>query len=206
MAPFGDVLLALEDSRQRAWLDRSPKHVVGQNKGHRGSCNQIDTLPNSHSQPIYVPGKYSVSKRCRSRFGHPITVSSVFRNLQPSSCLSDKEEDEIYGFGYGVFAPRAARNVLQSVQCQMPQQNSLPNSSTNVPVTQHPQQQHHHQQQQQRSVSGISQVVCPKHIICHEYEFFTLINFLFVSSCLSPRSAYFYELPPAGQHQFTLLI
>ncbi|KAL6262159.1 hypothetical protein P5V15_007256 [Pogonomyrmex californicus] len=38
-------------------------------------------LTTSHSQPIYVPGKYS-----------------------PSSCLSDKEEDEIYGFGYGVFS------------------------------------------------------------------------------------------------------
>lgn len=60
MAPFGEVLLALEDARQKAWLDRSPKHSSGMNKGHRGSCNQIDTLPNSHSQPIYVPGKYLV--------------------------------------------------------------------------------------------------------------------------------------------------
>lgn len=60
MAPFGEVLLALEDARQKAWSERSPKHSAGLNKGHRGSCNQIDTLPNSHSQPIYVPGKYSV--------------------------------------------------------------------------------------------------------------------------------------------------
>lgn len=60
MAPFGDVLLTLEDARQKAWSDRSPKHSVGMNKGHRGSTNQIGSLPNSHSQPIYVPGKYSV--------------------------------------------------------------------------------------------------------------------------------------------------
>lgn len=29
--------------------------------------------------------------------------------FQPSSCLSDKEEDEIYGFGYGVFGAQMAR-------------------------------------------------------------------------------------------------
>lgn len=60
MAPFGEVLMALEEARQRAWSNRSPRHRSGMNKGHRGSCNQIDSLPNSHSQPIYVPGKYSV--------------------------------------------------------------------------------------------------------------------------------------------------
>ncbi len=60
MAPFGEVLAALEDARQKSWLDRSPKHGgLGTNRGHRGS--QIGSLPNSHSQPIYVPGKYSVS-------------------------------------------------------------------------------------------------------------------------------------------------
>ncbi|CAG9807628.1 unnamed protein product [Chironomus riparius] len=131
MAPFNDVLSSLEDARLRAWSQRSPKHYPGMNRGHRGNSNQLGMLPNSHSQPIYVPGKYS-----------------------PSSCLSDKEEDEIYGFGYGCFAPRVGRNTLQSMQSQMPQQQqSLPNNSTNVPVTQ--------------------------------------------QSCLSPRSAYFYELPPA---------
>lgn len=39
----------------------------------------------------------------------------MFHIIQPSSCLSDKEEDEIYGFGYGVFAPRIARGALQSL-------------------------------------------------------------------------------------------
>lgn len=60
MAPFGDVLTTLEDARQRAWSERSPAHSAGMIKGHRGSSNQIGSLPNSHSQPIYVPGKYSV--------------------------------------------------------------------------------------------------------------------------------------------------
>lgn len=60
MAPFGEVLMVLEDARRKAWSNRSPKHSSGISKGYRGSCNQIDTLPNSHSQPIYVPGKYSV--------------------------------------------------------------------------------------------------------------------------------------------------
>lgn len=58
MAPFGEVLAALEDARIKSWSNRSPKHSVGMNRGHRGSS--IGSLPNSHSQPIYVPGKYSV--------------------------------------------------------------------------------------------------------------------------------------------------
>lgn len=61
MSPFSEVLLTLEDARQKAWSERSPKHVAGVNRGHRGSSSQIGTLPNSHSQPIYVPGKYLVS-------------------------------------------------------------------------------------------------------------------------------------------------
>ncbi|CRK90930.1 CLUMA_CG004619, isoform A [Clunio marinus] len=115
MAPYLDVLTALEDVRQRAWLKRSPKHSPGMSKGHRGSSNQIGTLPNSHSQPLYVPGKYS-----------------------PSSCLSDKEEDEIYGFGYGVFASRIGRGGIQSTQQldKMDSQQSLPNNTNNVPVAQ----------------------------------------------------------------------
>jgi hypothetical protein len=60
MAPFSEVMSALEVARQRAWSERSPKHSVGMNRGHRGNSNH-GTLPNSHSQPIYVPGKYSVS-------------------------------------------------------------------------------------------------------------------------------------------------
>lgn len=67
--------------------------------------------------------------------------------FQPSSCLSDKEEDEIYGFaGYGVYGK------------QMRQR----------------------QQQQQRILLANQQAT---------------LNY---QSCLSPRSAFFYEFPPTG--------
>ncbi|XP_011268369.1 uncharacterized protein LOC105258653 isoform X4 [Camponotus floridanus] len=92
-------------------------------------------LTTSHSQPIYVPGKYS-----------------------PSSCLSDKEEDEIYGFGYGVFS----RQMLQHRQ----QKLALATQNTTSAVT-----------------SGGPQPT---------YQ-----------SCLSPRSAFFYEFPPNEQGQNT---
>ncbi|KAK0168264.1 hypothetical protein PV327_002088 [Microctonus hyperodae] len=72
---YGDVLEPLEELRRRE-TNASPRIPNTQ-------------LTTSHSQPIYVPGKYS-----------------------PSSCLSDKEEDEIYGFGYGVFG----RQMLQRQQ------------------------------------------------------------------------------------------
>lgn len=88
MAPFADVIEVLEVERQHAWTESSP-HRNGMRRGHRGSPGK--GLPNSHSQPIYVPGKYS-----------------------PSSCLSDKEEDEIYGFGYGVFAQQVNRRPMHS--------------------------------------------------------------------------------------------
>ncbi|ETN64104.1 hypothetical protein AND_004161 [Anopheles darlingi] len=127
MAPFTEVLAALEEARQRAWSERSPHSSSGGGgggliRGHRGnSCH--GGLPNSHSQPIYVPGKYS-----------------------PSSCLSDKEEDEIYGFGYGVFAPRVARTTLQAHQ-QQQQQQQQSQQSQQLP----PQQQQQQQQQPQQS-------------------------------------------------------
>ncbi|GLG94966.1 Sterile alpha motif domain-containing protein [Gryllus bimaculatus] len=56
-------------------------------------------LTSSQSQPLYVPGKYS-----------------------PSSCLSDKEEDEIYGFGYGVFGRHIAQAQRRAQQAQLLQQ------------------------------------------------------------------------------------
>ncbi|GAB0092483.1 hypothetical protein DMENIID0001_074780 [Sergentomyia squamirostris] len=89
VAPFEEVLVALENERVAAWANISPRRN-SMKRGHQGSPGQ-GGLPNSHSQPIYVPGKYS-----------------------PSSCLSDKEEDEIYGFGYGVYAQKVARRPLNS--------------------------------------------------------------------------------------------
>nr|XP_034176695.1 uncharacterized protein LOC117602592 isoform X1 [Osmia lignaria] len=117
---YGDVLEPLEELRRRE-TNASPRMPNTQ-------------LTTSHSQPIYVPGKYS-----------------------PSSCLSDKEEDEIYGFGYGVFS----RQMLQQRQQKLALAAQNPTPLT--PGT--------HQQAYQ--------------------------------SCLSPRSAYFYEFPPNEQGQST---
>ena len=60
-APFNEVLNGLENARLAAWAEQSPQHRGMFHQGHRGSSSQ-GSLPNSHSQPIYVPGKYSVSK------------------------------------------------------------------------------------------------------------------------------------------------
>ncbi|XP_039496190.1 uncharacterized protein LOC120454709 isoform X3 [Drosophila santomea] len=210
MAPFGDILATLERARQAAWAERSPLHCAGvgaqvvggsggaggstgsgsggaasggsggssgvlhhrQQHGHRGHSMHGAGLPNSHSQPIYVPGKYS-----------------------PSSCLSDKEEDEIYGFGYGVFAPRVARGGLTQQQ-QLLQQQTL---QTQQSIQQ--QQQQLQQQQQQLPIVPGQQQQGP-----HQHQ--TLppnvahLNFV-QQNCLSPRSAYFYEFPPTAEGRET---
>ncbi|XP_016845914.1 uncharacterized protein LOC100124271 isoform X2 [Nasonia vitripennis] len=123
---YGDVLEPLEELRRRET-----------DANLRMTSTQLTT---SHSQPIYVPGKYS-----------------------PSSCLSDKEEDEIYGFGYGVFG----RQMMQQ------RQQKLALATQHLTLANHSMQQ---QQQQQQSL----------------YQ-----------SCLSPRSAFFYEFPPNEQGQNT---
>ncbi|KAJ8917209.1 hypothetical protein NQ315_012701, partial [Exocentrus adspersus] len=142
---YGDVLNYLEDLRRLEW-ETSPKDLTctsgtpntppaGYNLSS-GTPLSSHGLTNSQSQPIYVPGKYS-----------------------PSSCLSDKEEDEIYGFGYGVFAAQIARQQQQRLMGQ-------------IPTSHQPLLLQQQQQQQQ-----------------HNYQ-----------TCLSPRSAYFYEFPPNDQN------
>ncbi|EDV94419.1 GH21086 [Drosophila grimshawi] len=211
MAPFGDILSALENARQAAWAERSPLHPAGgssggasgsggsglsgsaggsglvsimqhrQQHGHRGHSMHGAGLPNSHSQPIYVPGKYS-----------------------PSSCLSDKEEDEIYGFGYGVFAPRVARGGLTQQQ-QMLQQQTL---QTQQSIQQQQQQQLQQQQQQQQlpivpgqQAGGGQPGVGPQQ---HQTLPPNVAHLNFVQqNCLSPRSAYFYEFPPTAEGRET---
>ncbi|EDW24781.1 GL23211 [Drosophila persimilis] len=224
MAPFGDILSALESARQAAWADHSPLHnasasasggaggsgsasgasgasgsggsnrsgigsgSVGmgihhrQKHGHRGHSMHGAGLPNSHSQPIYVPGKYS-----------------------PSSCLSDKEEDEIYGFGYGVFAPRVARGGLTQQQ-QLLQQQTL-QTQQSIQQQQQMQQQLQQQQQQLPLVPGQQQAgggqpgVGPQH---HQTLPPNVAHLNFVQqNCLSPRSAYFYEFPPTAEGRET---
>ncbi|XP_069358192.1 uncharacterized protein SKIP isoform X4 [Maniola hyperantus] len=129
---YGDVLDHLEELRRHEWEEMSPRMRVLGGTGTPPSASPgslaLNNLTTSHSQPIYVPGKYS-----------------------PSSCLNDKEEDEIYGFGYGVFG----KQMLQRQQ----QQKQLLLAQPTQPLI-------HNQQ--------------------HNYQ-----------SCLSPRSAYFYEFPPS---------
>ncbi|CAG9837051.1 unnamed protein product [Diabrotica balteata] len=60
--------------------------------------------------------------------------------LQPSSCLSDKEEDEIYGFGYGVFASQIARQQQQRL---VGQQQNQQTATSHQPLLV---QQHHNYQ------------------------------------------------------------
>ncbi|XP_057658248.1 uncharacterized protein LOC130895111 isoform X11 [Diorhabda carinulata] len=136
---YVDVLGHLEDLRRIEWAEMSPKDRKVTTPSTPPTNYSPTTgrgtpvsapLTTSLSQPIYVPGKYS-----------------------PSSCLSDKEEDEIYGFGYGVFAAHIARQQQQRILGQ-----------------QHNQHVAGHQQQ-------------------HNYQ-----------TCLSPRSAYFYEFPPNDQN------
>ncbi|VVC87450.1 unnamed protein product [Leptidea sinapis] len=125
---YGDVLDHLEELRRHEWEEMSPRmRVIGPNtpptppSASPGSL-ALNNLTTSHSQPIY-----------------------------PSSCLTDKEEDDIYGFGYGVFG----KQMLQRQQ----QQKQLLLAQSSQPLI-------HNQQ--------------------HNYQ-----------SCLSPRSAYFYEFPPS---------
>ncbi|XP_063360376.1 uncharacterized protein LOC134649537 isoform X6 [Cydia amplana] len=137
---YGDVLDHLEELRRHEWEEMSPRMRVLGGPGtpqtppsaSPGSL-ALNNLTTSLSQPIYVPGKYSSYVQ------------------QPSSCLTDKEEDEIYGFGYGVFG----KQMLQRQQ----QQKQLLLAQPTQPLI-------HNQQ--------------------HNYQ-----------SCLSPRSAYFYEFPPS---------
>jgi hypothetical protein len=57
---------------------------------------------------------------------------NIFFYQQPSSCLSDKEEDEIYGFGYGVFG----RQMLQQ------RQQKLALATQNIALTNNTVHQH----------------------------------------------------------------
>ncbi|XP_017770104.1 PREDICTED: uncharacterized protein LOC108557904 isoform X2 [Nicrophorus vespilloides] len=136
---YGDVLSYLEDLRRKDWVDMSPRERVAVTPETppqayspvSGAPVSILGLTSSQSQPIYVPGKY-----------------------QPSSCLSDKEEDEIYGFGYGVYGAQMVR-------------------------------------QQQQRLMGAQPTSHQPLLLQHQQNYQT---------CLSPRSAYFYEFPPTDQN------
>ncbi|XP_060649852.1 uncharacterized protein LOC133836000 isoform X5 [Drosophila sulfurigaster albostrigata] len=127
----------------------------------------------------------------------------------PSSCLSDKEEDEIYGFGYGVFAPRVARGGLTQQQHLLQQQTLQTQQSIQqqqLQQQQQQQQQQHHQQQQHLPIVPGQQAAGQAGVGPHQHQ--TLppnvahLNFV-QQNCLSPRSAYFYEFPPTAEGRET---
>lgn len=104
-----------------------------------------------------ILGEFFVSRSCLSqKWNEARCINWCFIRVpfQPSSCLSDKEEDEIYGFaGYGVYG----KQMMQ-------------------------------RQQQQRMMLAQAQANLP-----NSYQ-----------TCLSPRSAYFYEFPPTGKSEHNL--
>ncbi|XP_032305634.1 uncharacterized protein LOC6499735 [Drosophila ananassae] len=102
--PYEDVLDAIEQVRLSKWKERhvriSTGHTLSRNRMAGPSCSGSgmsgglvgsSVLPTSHSQPLYVPGKYL-----------------------PSSCLSNREENEIYSYTQNDLANRMARNAIDS--------------------------------------------------------------------------------------------
>ncbi|KAH8284343.1 hypothetical protein KR018_004048 [Drosophila ironensis] len=100
--PYEDVLDAIEQVRLSKWKERhvriSTGHTLTRSRMAGPSCSGTGSglvgssvLPTSHSQPLYVPGKYL-----------------------PSSCLSNREENEIYSYTQNDLANRMARNAIDS--------------------------------------------------------------------------------------------
>ncbi|XP_059219432.1 uncharacterized protein LOC106091387 isoform X1 [Stomoxys calcitrans] len=112
--PYEDVLDAIELARVSKWKERhlrmGSQTTGGSNTLRRGASAGAGTscgmgvsamitgniahqsiMPASHSQPLYVPGKYL-----------------------PSSCLSNREENEIYSYAQNDLSNRMARNVIDS--------------------------------------------------------------------------------------------
>ena len=84
---YGDVLNHLEDLRRRDWAEMSPKERIAVTPGTPPN-NLTGTplssanhgLTTSLSQPIYVPGKYSVRYRGEATTEAGIEVNVKFRN------------------------------------------------------------------------------------------------------------------------------
>ncbi|KAF0771507.1 Sterile alpha motif domain-containing protein 5 [Aphis craccivora] len=69
---YRDILEYLDELRATEWAELSPRiTLLAPSSPSRSPCNMAG---NPYSHHLYAPGKYS-----------------------PSSCLSDREEDEIYG-------------------------------------------------------------------------------------------------------------
>ncbi|KAH8312685.1 hypothetical protein KR044_012168 [Drosophila immigrans] len=130
--PYEDVLDAIEQVRVSKWKERHVRISTGHtltrrsggsasgassssssNSGGGGGGSRLvgsSVLPTSHSQPLYVPGKYL-----------------------PSSCLSNREENEIYSYTQNDLANRMARNAIDSKSALNlnGMQHSYPGARTN---------------------------------------------------------------------------
>ncbi|XP_067629947.1 uncharacterized protein [Eurosta solidaginis] len=125
--PYEDVLDAIEEVRVSKWKERHVRISTGHTLSRRtggssssggqsaisamlsgggggggvglgigfgmigGNIANQSTMPTSHSQPLYVPGKYL-----------------------PSSCLSNREENEIYSYTQNDLVNRMARTAIDS--------------------------------------------------------------------------------------------
>ncbi|KAI8123162.1 Sterile alpha motif domain-containing protein 5 [Lucilia cuprina] len=133
--PYEDVLDAIEFARSAKWRERHMRMATSGSGGNTGTLRRGNSggasgsfgmgvsamitgnianqaiLPSSHSQPLYVPGKYS-----------------------PSSCLSNREENEIYSYAQNELANRMARSVIDSkssVNLSSGMQHSYPGARSN---------------------------------------------------------------------------
>ncbi|KAH8346627.1 hypothetical protein KR084_007130 [Drosophila pseudotakahashii] len=116
--PYDDVLDAIEQVRLSKWKERHVRISTGHTLTRRmagPSCSGTglvgsSVMPTSHSQPLYVPGKYL-----------------------PSSCLSNREENEIYSYTQNDLANRMARNAIDSKSALNlnGMQHSYPGARTN---------------------------------------------------------------------------
>ncbi|XP_050531650.1 SAM and SH3 domain-containing protein 1-like [Daktulosphaira vitifoliae] len=128
---YRDILEYLDELRATDWAELSPRITLLAPSSPSRSPSNITIGNNPYSHHLYAPGKYS-----------------------PSSCLSDREEDEIYGLTTA--------------------ERRFPPAANRQPV---------------HMATTMRQQYCTQ------------------KPCLSPRSAYFYEFPPAdrpGKKKITL--
>ncbi|XP_055374234.1 sterile alpha motif domain-containing protein 5 isoform X2 [Condylostylus longicornis] len=90
--PYENVLEAIEKCRQSKWTERHIRATAGltTSRPFRDPNNSL-SLHSNQNPPIYTPGKYL-----------------------PSSCLSNREENEIYSFTSQDMACRIPRSVIES--------------------------------------------------------------------------------------------
>lgn len=103
---YGDVLQQLEDLRLAEWSDHAPPPPLAPGttstaSDSRTSYVNYPSSGQSTNEPIYVPGSYLVSPCLRTYHRIFIKANSLWCDplyFQPSSCLSDRDGDQIYDY------------------------------------------------------------------------------------------------------------